>query len=80
LSLAPEERCGTWAGNTAGAAARGESGAARGTLNRGIGGGQGTTEDEALANIADAIELCLEVRAERAFSPAIGTREIDVTA
>ncbi len=29
---------------------------------------QGRTQDEALANIQDAIQLCLEVRAERGLS------------
>jgi predicted RNase H-like HicB family nuclease len=41
---------------------------------------QGTTKDEALENIAEAIGLCLEVRAERGLPLTIETRQIEVTA
>ena len=39
---------------------------------------QGKTEQEALANIKDAIRLCLEVRAERGMPLTLPTREIEV--
>jgi len=41
---------------------------------------QGATKDEALANIGDAIKLCLEVRAEQGLPLTIETRQIQVTA
>lgn len=41
---------------------------------------QGATKDEALANIAEAIKLCLEVRAEQGLPLTIETRQIEVTA
>jgi len=41
---------------------------------------QGSTRDEALANIREAIELCLEVRAERSLPLTIETRQTEVTA
>lgn len=41
---------------------------------------QGATKDEALANIAEAIKLCLEVRAERGLPLTIETRQIEVAA
>ncbi len=41
---------------------------------------QGATKDEALANAAAAIKLCLEVRAERGLPLTIGTRQIEVAA
>jgi predicted RNase H-like HicB family nuclease len=41
---------------------------------------QGTTKDEALDNIAEAIKLCLEVRAEHGLPLTIETRQIDVAA
>src|ERR1700732_4719538 len=40
---------------------------------------QGSTRDEALANIREAIALCLEVRAERGLALTIETRQIEVT-
>jgi predicted RNase H-like HicB family nuclease len=39
---------------------------------------QGATRDEALANIADAIVGCLEVRAERGMPLTVETRQIEV--
>lgn len=39
---------------------------------------QGTTRDEALANIKEAITACLEVRAERGLPLTIETRQIEV--
>jgi len=41
---------------------------------------QGKTKEEALANIEDAIRLCLEVRAERGLPLTIETRQIAVVA
>ena len=41
---------------------------------------QGATKDEALANIAEAIKLCLEVRAEKGLPLTIETRQIEVAA
>ena len=40
---------------------------------------QGSTRDEALTNIYEAIALCLEVRAERGLPLTIETRQIEVT-
>jgi predicted RNase H-like HicB family nuclease len=40
---------------------------------------QGSTHDEALANIGEAIAQCLEVRAERGLPLTIETRQIEVT-
>jgi predicted RNase H-like HicB family nuclease len=40
---------------------------------------QGVTRDEALANIREAIGLCLEVRAELGLPLTIETRQIEVT-
>lgn len=39
---------------------------------------QGQTEAEALANIQEAIKLCLDVRAERGMPLTIATKEIEV--
>ena len=39
---------------------------------------QGDTKDEALVNIREAIELCLEVRAERGMPLTIETRQVEV--
>lgn len=39
---------------------------------------QGHTREEALANIREAIALCLEVRAERGMPLTIETREVEV--
>ena len=41
---------------------------------------QGSTRDEALANIKDAIASCLDVRAERGLPLTIETRQIEVVA
>jgi predicted RNase H-like HicB family nuclease len=40
---------------------------------------QGKTKAEAVKNIKEAIELCLEVRAERGFPLTIETRQVEVT-
>ena len=40
---------------------------------------QGKTEEEALANIREAIVLCLEVRAEQGLPLTVRTVEIDVS-
>ena len=39
---------------------------------------QGKTEEEALANIREAIELCLEVRRERGLPLFIESRDVEV--
>jgi predicted RNase H-like HicB family nuclease len=39
---------------------------------------QGTTREEALDNIRDAIKLCLEVRAERGLLPDIESQRGEV--
>ncbi len=41
---------------------------------------QGQTREEALANVREAIALCLEVRAERGMPLTIETREVEVVA
>jgi predicted RNase H-like HicB family nuclease len=41
---------------------------------------QGQTKEEALANIKEAIQLCLEVRAERGLPLTIETRQVEVVA
>jgi len=41
---------------------------------------QGKTEDEALANIREAIEACLQARAEAGMPLTVTTHEIEVTA
>ncbi len=41
---------------------------------------QGETEEEALANIREAIQLCLEVRAEEGLPLTIETREVEIPA
>jgi predicted RNase H-like HicB family nuclease len=41
---------------------------------------QGKTKDEALVNIKDAIQSCLEVRAERGMPLTVETRQIEVAA
>ena len=41
---------------------------------------QGGSKEEALENIKEAIQLCLEVRAERGLSLTIETRQIEVAA
>ena len=39
---------------------------------------QGDTKDEALANIREAIEMCLEVRAEVGLPLTLETRQVEV--
>lgn len=39
---------------------------------------QGQTKEEALANIEEAIQLCLEVRAERGMPLTIETQQLEV--
>ena len=39
---------------------------------------QGDTKDEALANIRDAIEHCIEVRAESSMPLTVETRQVEV--
>lgn len=41
---------------------------------------QGTTKEEALDNIKEAIALCLEVRAEQGLPLTIETRQVEVSA
>ena len=41
---------------------------------------QGASKDEALQSIAEAIQLCLKVRAEQGLPLTIETRQIEVTA
>lgn len=40
---------------------------------------QGKTEQEAFENIKDAIQQCLEVRAERGMPLTVSTRELEVS-
>ena len=39
---------------------------------------QGKTEDDALANVREAIALCLEVRAEKGMPLTVEVREVEV--
>ena len=39
---------------------------------------QGTTKEQALENVRDAIKLCLEVRAERGLPLTIETHQVEV--
>ena len=39
---------------------------------------QGDTKEEALSNIREAIELCIEVRAEKGMPLTIETRQVEV--
>ena len=39
---------------------------------------QGDTKDEALVNIREAIELCMEVRAESGMHLTVETRQVEV--
>ncbi len=39
---------------------------------------QGATREDAMANIKEAVALCLEVRAEQGLPATIETREIEV--
>jgi len=41
---------------------------------------QGVTKQEALANIKEAIQLCLEVRAERGLPLTVETQQVEVVA
>jgi predicted RNase H-like HicB family nuclease len=41
---------------------------------------QGKTKDEALANIKEAITLCLEVRAEQGLPLTVETRQLEIVA
>lgn len=41
---------------------------------------QGKNEEEALGNIKEAIQLCLEVRAEQRLPWTVETREVEVPA
>lgn len=41
---------------------------------------QGQTREEALANIREAIGLCLEVRAERGLPLTVETQQVEVVA
>jgi len=41
---------------------------------------QGSSKQEALENIKEAIQLCLEVRAEQGLPLTIETRQIEVAA
>jgi predicted RNase H-like HicB family nuclease len=41
---------------------------------------QGLTKEEALENIKEAIQLCLEVRAERGLPLTVETRQVEVAA
>ncbi len=40
---------------------------------------QGLTREEAMDNIREAIQLCLEVRAEQGLPLTLETREVEVT-
>jgi predicted RNase H-like HicB family nuclease len=40
---------------------------------------QGQTREEALANVKEAIALCLEVRAERGMPLTVETQQVEVT-
>ena len=40
---------------------------------------QGKTEDEALANIREAIQACLEARAAAGMPLTVATREVEVS-
>jgi predicted RNase H-like HicB family nuclease len=41
---------------------------------------QGSTKEEALANVSDAIRACLEVRAERGMPLTVETHQVEVIA
>ena len=41
---------------------------------------QGTTKDEAMRNIQEAIRLCLEVRMEQGLPLTIETQQVEVSA
>jgi predicted RNase H-like HicB family nuclease len=40
---------------------------------------QGATRDEALRNVQDAIQACLQVRAERGMPLTVETQQVEVT-
>ncbi len=40
---------------------------------------QGTTREEAIANIQEAIAACLQVRAEQGLPLTVETRQVEVT-
>ena len=40
---------------------------------------QGSTKEEALKNVQEAIQLCLEFRSERGLPLTIETKQIDIT-
>ena len=40
---------------------------------------QGKTKSEALANIREAIELCIEVRAEQGYPLTVETQRVEVS-
>ena len=39
---------------------------------------QGKTKDEAIANVREAIALCLQVRAEQGFPLTLETRQVEI--
>ena len=41
---------------------------------------QGSTKNEAIENIKDAIKVCLEVRAEKGLPLTVETRQVEVAA
>jgi len=41
---------------------------------------QGSTKEEAVENVKEAIKLCLEVRAEQGLPLTIETRQVEVSA
>ena len=41
---------------------------------------QGTSKEEALANVEDAIRACLQVRSERGMPLTVETRQVEVIA
>ena len=41
---------------------------------------QGSTKNEAIENIKDAIKICLEVRAEKGLPLTVETRQVEVAA
>ena len=41
---------------------------------------QGNTKEEALENVKEAIQLCLEVRAEKGLPLTIETRQVEIAA
>jgi predicted RNase H-like HicB family nuclease len=41
---------------------------------------QGSTKEEALENVKEAIQLCLEVRAEQGLPLTIETRQVEIYA